>query len=71
MDIQALINTDWQALFLPRPITLSTCFLLSLTCPLEALAIAQRGDVDLVLSEGPRHLVTWRNEGLMSCSDLL
>lgn len=71
MDIQALINTDWQALFLPRPITISfsTCFLLSLTCPLDSLTIAQSGDVDLALSKGQRHLVTWRNEGLMSCPD--
>lgn len=38
MDVQALISTDWQALFLPLLITISfsTCLLLSLTCPLDS-----------------------------------
>lgn len=73
MDIQPLINTDWQALFLPLPIIMSfsVCLLLSLTRPLDSLSIANGGDVDLGLSKGHRHLVTWCNEGLMSCSDQL
>lgn len=71
MGVQTLISTDWQALFLPLPITFFFYLLSPITHMSTQLALDSCtllcGEVDSVPSEGQRHLVNRRNEGLMSC----